>query len=105
MSFPTPENSGSRTSARRKRDETADPMWLQAEVRHSLFRGIAARLDAEALFAAPERAIGLVNAALARDNATCMFVTLFLAASNTTTGRLAYVRAGHIHHSCAEPTD
>jgi PAS domain S-box-containing protein len=63
---------------------------------HSLIRGIAARPDAEALFRAPEKVVHLVNAALAKDNATCMFLTLFLASLDTITGHLAYVRAGHI---------
>ena len=63
---------------------------------HSLIRGIAARPDAEALFRAPEKAIRLVNAALSKDNATCMFLTLFLASFDPQTGNLIYVRAGHI---------
>jgi sigma-B regulation protein RsbU (phosphoserine phosphatase) len=63
---------------------------------HSLIRGLAGRPDAEALFRAPERAVHLVNAALAKDNATCMFLTLFLASFDAESGQLAYVRAGHI---------
>ncbi|HEY6257591.1 MAG TPA: PP2C family protein-serine/threonine phosphatase, partial [Xanthobacteraceae bacterium] len=63
---------------------------------HSLIRGIAARPDADARFRAPEEVIGLVNAALAKDNATCMFLTLFLASLDTRTGHLVHVRAGHI---------
>jgi PAS domain S-box-containing protein len=63
---------------------------------HSLIRGLAARPDAEVLFAAPDRAIRLVNAALAKDNATRMFVTLLLASFDATAGQLAYVRAGHV---------
>ncbi|HEY2230744.1 MAG TPA: PAS-domain containing protein [Xanthobacteraceae bacterium] len=63
---------------------------------HSLIRGIASRPDAEALFRAPETAIRLVNAALAKDNPTCMFLTLLLASFDAATGDLAYVRAGHI---------
>lgn len=63
---------------------------------HSLLRGIAARPDAEALFRTPEKVVGMVNAALAKDNVTCMFLTLFLASLDTRSGHLAYVRAGHI---------
>jgi PAS domain S-box-containing protein len=63
---------------------------------HALIRGIASRPDAEALFRAPQSAIQLVNAALSKDNATCMFLTLFLASFDPETGDLAYVRAGHI---------
>jgi serine phosphatase RsbU (regulator of sigma subunit) len=63
---------------------------------HSLMRGIASRPDAEALFRAPETAVRLVNAALAKDNPTCMFLTLLLASFDAATGDLAYVRAGHI---------
>jgi PAS domain S-box-containing protein len=63
---------------------------------HSLIRGLAGRPDAEALFRAPEQAVGLVNAALAKDNATSMFLTLFLGSLDAESGHLAYVRAGHI---------
>ena len=45
---------------------------------HALFRALAARPDAGALFRAPERAVRLVNATLAAGNASCMFVTLLL---------------------------
>jgi phosphoserine phosphatase RsbU/P len=63
---------------------------------HSLVRGIAARPDAAAMFDDPAAAVDLVNAALARNNAMCMFVTLLVASFNTDSGRLAYVRAGHV---------
>jgi sigma-B regulation protein RsbU (phosphoserine phosphatase) len=63
---------------------------------HSTFRSLAARPDADALFRAPERAVALANAALALGNANCMFVTFLLATLDLVTGRLAYVRAGHI---------
>ena len=63
---------------------------------HSLIRSIAARPDAAALFRAPADAIAVINAALSRNNAMCMFVTLLLATFDAETGRLAYVRAGHI---------
>ncbi len=63
---------------------------------HSLIRGIAARPDAGALFREPANAIGVVNAALSRNNATCMFVTMLLATFDAETGRLTYVRAGHL---------
>jgi PAS domain S-box-containing protein len=73
----------------------AGPAMMMART-HSLFRSLLARPDADALFAAPEQAIGLVNAALAKDNATRMFVTLLLASFDAASGTLAYVRAGHI---------
>jgi sigma-B regulation protein RsbU (phosphoserine phosphatase) len=63
---------------------------------HAMLRGLAGRPDAPDLFRAPERATGLLNAALAEGNAGCMFVTLVLASFDAASGRLAYVRAGHI---------
>ncbi|MCJ8143599.1 fused response regulator/phosphatase [Ancylobacter sp. A5.8] len=63
---------------------------------HAMFRALAARPDAGELFARPERAVALVNDALAVGNANCMFVTLFLATLDLDTRRLAYVRAGHV---------
>ncbi len=63
---------------------------------HSLIRALAARPDAETVFAAPAQALRLVNAALVSNNATCMFVTLFLATLDVQSGRLDYVCAGHI---------
>ena len=62
----------------------------------AMFRGLAVRPDAEALFASPERAAGVVNDALARGNPSCMFVTLLLASLDTRTGALAFVRCGHV---------
>jgi len=69
---------------------------------HAMFRALAARPDALELFADPARAAGLVNDALAKGNGGCMFVTFFLASLDPATGRLAYVRAGHVppyHHT------
>ncbi|MCB4768745.1 fused response regulator/phosphatase [Ancylobacter sp. Lp-2] len=63
---------------------------------HALFRALAARPDAPELFADPARAVGLVNEALARGNASCMFVTFALVSVDLATGVLAYVRAGHV---------
>ncbi len=63
---------------------------------HALVRGLAGRPDAAALFGEPARALDLVNAALAEGNASCTFVTYFLGALDMASGRLAYVRAGHI---------
>lgn len=63
---------------------------------HAMFRALSARPDAAELFRAPERAAGLVNAALAKGNASCMFVTFLLATLDPASGRLAYVRAGHV---------
>ena len=63
---------------------------------HALFRGLCARPDAMALFGSPERAVTLVNAALAVANASCTFVTLLLAVFDRRTNILTYVRAGHV---------
>jgi len=63
---------------------------------HSLIRGIAVRPDAEALFRDPAGAANLINAALSKNNATSMFVTLLLACFDGRTSRLSYVRAGHL---------
>ncbi|GLK84745.1 PP2C family protein-serine/threonine phosphatase [Ancylobacter defluvii] len=63
---------------------------------HALFRALAARPDAPELFADPARAVGLVNEALARGNAGCMFVTFALVSVDLATGAFAYVRAGHV---------
>jgi len=63
---------------------------------HSLIRGIAARPDADALFREPAQTVRIINSALTRNNASCMFVTLLLATFDAETGRLAYVRAGHV---------
>jgi len=63
---------------------------------HSMFRSLAARPDARALFADPANAMNIVNAALSAGNASCMFVTLFLGALDPATMELRYVRAGHV---------
>ncbi len=63
---------------------------------HAMLRALTARPDAAALFRAPQQALGIVNAALADGNQSCMFVTFLLASLDVATARLAYVRAGHI---------
>jgi sigma-B regulation protein RsbU (phosphoserine phosphatase) len=63
---------------------------------HALFRSLSTRPDASQLFGAPERAVGLVNDALAAGNSSCMFVTLLLGTFDVASGRLTYVRAGHV---------
>ena len=63
---------------------------------HAMLRALTARPDAAELFGAPERALGIVNAALAAGNDSCMFVTFLLASLDVATGKLAYVRAGHV---------
>jgi sigma-B regulation protein RsbU (phosphoserine phosphatase) len=63
---------------------------------HSMFRSLAARPDAEALFREPVKAVGIVNDALSVGNDSCMFVTLLLACLDLKTRQLSYVRAGHI---------
>ena len=63
---------------------------------HAQFRALATRPDAEALFADPARAAAAVNDALAVNNPSCMFVTLFLGVLDVETGELTYVRCGHV---------
>jgi sigma-B regulation protein RsbU (phosphoserine phosphatase) len=63
---------------------------------HAMFRALAGRPDAAELFQAPERAVSLVNTTLATGNASLMFVTFLLATFDVTSGKLTYVRAGHI---------
>ena len=63
---------------------------------HAMLRALSARPDAETLFKQPEVAVGMVNDVLAEGNATCMFVTFLLATFDLATGRLCYVRAGHV---------
>ncbi|HEY5412465.1 MAG TPA: SpoIIE family protein phosphatase [Caulobacteraceae bacterium] len=60
------------------------------------FRALAARPDAEALFADPSRAAAVANEVLAARNPSCMFVTLFLGVLDVGTGELVYVRCGHV---------
>jgi phosphoserine phosphatase RsbU/P len=63
---------------------------------HALLRALTARPDAAALFREPQHALGIVNGVLADGNESCMFVTFLLASLDLATGKLAYVRAGHI---------
>ena len=63
---------------------------------HSMFRSLATRPDARALFADPANAMTMVNTALAANNSSCMFVTLFLGTLDPATLQLTYVRAGHV---------
>ncbi len=62
----------------------------------ALIRGLAARPDAERLFAEPETALVVVNEALARNNDSCMFVTLLLGGLDLETGRFDFASAGHL---------
>jgi sigma-B regulation protein RsbU (phosphoserine phosphatase) len=63
---------------------------------HSMFRGLSMRPDADALFRDPSVAVGLVNAALAKANESCMSVTFLLATFDPSNGEFRYVRAGHV---------
>ncbi|QIB35607.1 PP2C family protein-serine/threonine phosphatase [Ancylobacter pratisalsi] len=63
---------------------------------YSIFRALSGRPDAVDLFADPAKAVDLANDALARANPGCMFVTLLLASVHVSSGRLSYVRAGHV---------
>lgn len=50
----------------------------------------------------PAKVLSKANNTLARDNAECMFVTLFLAQYDTRTGRLVYANAGHNPPYCVD---
>jgi sigma-B regulation protein RsbU (phosphoserine phosphatase) len=63
---------------------------------HSIFRGLAGRPDAAALFGDPERAVNLANAALSAGNSGNMFVTMLVGTLDLATRELRYVRAGHV---------
>ncbi len=63
---------------------------------HSLVRGLSVRPDAVELFSQPEKAVSLLNSALAKGNDSGMFVTFLLATLDLAGERLAYVRAGHV---------
>lgn len=63
---------------------------------HAMLRALTARPDAADLFRAPERALGILNEALSAGNESCMFVTYLLASLQIATGKLVYVRAGHV---------
>ncbi|HTJ62525.1 MAG TPA: fused response regulator/phosphatase [Alphaproteobacteria bacterium] len=63
---------------------------------HSLARGLATRPDAAELFADLGRAAESLNAALAGNNPSCMFVTMLLAVFNPADGGLNYVNCGHV---------
>ena len=63
---------------------------------HAMLRALTARPDAAGLFREPQRAVGILNAALAEGNEACMFVTFLLATLDLAGGRLTYVRAGHV---------
>jgi phosphoserine phosphatase RsbU/P len=70
---------------------------------HAMLRALSVRPDAPALFREPQQALGIVNAALAAGNESCMFVTFLLASFDLASGKLAYARAGHIppfHRNC-----
>ncbi len=62
----------------------------------SIFRGLSARPDAEALFADPTKAMDIANAALSVGNSSCMFVTMLLGTLDLRSLELRYVRAGHV---------
>jgi sigma-B regulation protein RsbU (phosphoserine phosphatase) len=63
---------------------------------HAMLRSLTARPDAAPLFREPQQALGILNAALANGNESCMFVTFLLASLDLATGRFSYVRAGHV---------
>lgn len=62
----------------------------------ALFRGLLSRPDVLEVFGQPERAAGMVHSILSRGNDSCMFVTMLLATLELRSGKLSYVRAGHV---------
>jgi sigma-B regulation protein RsbU (phosphoserine phosphatase) len=62
----------------------------------ALFRGLLSRPDVLEVFGQPERAAGMVHSILSRGNDSCMFVTMLLATLDLRSGKLSYVRAGHV---------
>ena len=62
----------------------------------ALFRGLLSRPDVREVFGQPERAAGMVHSILSRGNDSCMFVTMLLATLELRSGKLSYVRAGHV---------
>jgi sigma-B regulation protein RsbU (phosphoserine phosphatase) len=73
----------------------AGPALMMARC-YSLIRSLSARADASVLFGDLGAAADAVNAELAARNPRCMFVTLLLAVFDPRTGRLDYVRCGHV---------
>ena len=65
------------------------PASLVMAVTRSLFRTIASH---ESM---PERIVNQINETLSEQNASCMFVTLFVGVLDLPTGRLRYCNAGH----------
>ena len=63
---------------------------------HALLRGLVTRPDAPALLADLAAAARALNAELAANNPSCMFVTFLLAVFDPATGGLDYVRCGHV---------
>lgn len=63
---------------------------------HALIRGLLGRAEAEALFDDLTLAAGALNRELSTGNPSCMFMTLVLALFDPRTGRLDYVRCGHV---------
>jgi sigma-B regulation protein RsbU (phosphoserine phosphatase) len=76
-------------------DKGAGAALVMARI-HALVRGLATRPDAAAIFGDPARAARKLNATLAADNDSCMFATMLLAVFDAASGRLDYVRCGHI---------
>jgi len=62
----------------------------------ALFRGLLSRPDVLEVFGQPERAASMVHSILSRGNDGCMFVTMLLATLDLRSGKLSYVRAGHV---------
>jgi sigma-B regulation protein RsbU (phosphoserine phosphatase) len=63
---------------------------------HALVRSLVGRRDAAALLADPGLAAAAMNAELASNNPSCMFVTMLLGIYDPADGRFDYVRCGHV---------
>ena len=65
------------------------PASLVMAVTRTLFRNVASHISE------PDAIVGALNAAIAEDNDTNMFVTVFVGVLDLPTGRLRYCNAGH----------
>lgn len=63
---------------------------------HAMIRSLAMRADAVATLSDLAAALAILNEGLSQANDSCMFVTMLMARFHPDTGRLDYVRCGHV---------
>ena len=63
---------------------------------HAMIRSLATRTDAVSTLSDLAAAIAVLNEGLAQGNDSCMFVTMLMARFDPATGRLDYIRCGHV---------